>query len=320
MKFLIDAHHGLGDVIKLIPMIDNVRSFFPDAIIDVLILSDDRNELLRYSGIVNNTYIIDGQKSSFFHLLNTVLSIRKVFYDVGLIAPMAAGRKMYLFFKLCRCKHIIAPTKESRDSNELIQSLSLIEQLGLQPHYETPLLCKRNPGSIKKNRIGICMSGKNDKSNGRYSNDKRKVSDSVLIETANMLVSHGYEVILFGGPEEELCVKALSDDIDFRVENRINELSIPETIEYMNTCDLIISGECGMAHMADASGTQTLIYQTVSDMDVVGPFSTRVHRLTANLPCQYCLRTPEFEACKSEECVRYITAGRIVNEVKSIVG
>ena len=123
--------------------------------------------------------------------------------------------------------------------------------------------------------------------------------------------------MLIGGKDEAESVDYLNKKslIDKRMVIHVNDSDIIQTLKNMSLCDVVLSAECGFAHMADAVGAKTVVYKTVTDTEVFGPFSKIIFAISANISCKYCLGTERYNTCKTEECVSFFSSDMLVKEI-----
>lgn len=113
-------------------------------------------------------------------------------------------------------------------------------------------------------------------------------------KVANTLVEKGYQVWLFGSPNDKATTGTLVnlvDDInkDF-VFNLAGESSLVEAIDLLSYCRTVISNDSGALHIAAAVGCSVIgIYGSTSP-DYTPPLSDKVAILSTDIECRPCFK------------------------------
>lgn len=101
--------------------------------------------------------------------------------------------------------------------------------------------------------------------------------------------------------------------------NFISKTTIIECAALINECDLIIGGDTGMLHIADALGKNTLTIFGPTNPKLVGPYSEKSNNITLNIDCQYCYGTDKLFECTNRKCLNNITVEHIYDTVLEIL-
>ena len=143
MKFLIIQTAFIGDVVLATPLIEKLKSFYPDAAVDFLLRKGNESLLENYPGL-RRVLILDKKRAKYRHLLSMIREIRKERYDyvinvqrfmaTGILTVMSGAKitigfdknPMSAFFSK-RIPHTISA--DDQGIHEVIRNLTLIHDL-----------------------------------------------------------------------------------------------------------------------------------------------------------------------------------------------
>jgi len=151
------------------------------------------------------------------------------------------------------------------------------------------------PLEKKKGKIGICNGVR-----GKEYALRQYPHFSELVD----LLSESYELRSFGSPNEY---------IDGTIDLTNSTYNFTKTFSDMRECDYIIGSDCGMMHLAERSGTNTiwLFGPTVSNR--VGPTHGKILRF--NVDCGPCTHKENYFSCNDNICLSNISPNSIATIV-----
>lgn len=348
-KILIEIHHGLGDVVQVIPLINNIRKNFTNAKISVIVASKVHAEILDCTGLVDNYYFLDIRKMKVREIIKFILEIRKEKYDIGFLSPISNKRLGAILLYILGCKDRVGEVSktdkklliknnitvdEDTSLHKIDRNLNLLKAIGINIYdskpfmritkgYELNAKNKLKDFDKKKELIGICI-GTNPvhkkKGFNRIPYEAKKWSLQNYIKLIEELTKD-YNVILLGGKKEEQEIKEYEEKLknNINVINFISRTTIIESAALLNECDLIIGGDTGMLHIADALGRNTLTIFGPTNPKLVGPYSEKSNNMTLNIDCQYCYGTDKLFECTDRKCLKDITVECIYNKTLEIL-
>lgn len=95
-------------------------------------------------------------------------------------------------------------------------------------------------------------------------------------------------------------------------------LSLKETAELIAAAGAVVANDSGLAHLAAAVGTPTIMLFGPTPDQTLGQLPPNVTVLRAGLDCEPCWFNHRFSACASRiDCLRQITVERVVEAVKA---
>ena len=111
--------------------------------------------------------------------------------------------------------------------------------------------------------------------------------------------------ILGGKPDQKLG-EIIAQAAPERCLNLCGETSLPEMIEWVRLCDLLVTNDTGPMHVAAALGKPLIALFGPTEPRRTGPYGQLNHVLRLDLPCSPCLSSRcHFQ--KPEECLRALS-------------
>jgi Glycosyltransferase family 9 (heptosyltransferase) len=99
----------------------------------------------------------------------------------------------------------------------------------------------------------------------------------------------------------------------------VDRLSLRETAELMASAGLVVGNDCGLAHVAAAAGTPTLMIFGPTDERVLGALPGHVRVLRRGLPCEPCWSRQRLAECGGAiDCLAGIEVGRVEEAVREM--
>ncbi len=113
-------------------------------------------------------------------------------------------------------------------------------------------------------------------------------------EVADRLVEKGYQIWLFGSPNDKAITNTLLELVDNTTKefvfNLAGESSLVEAIDLLSYCNTVISNDSGALHIAAAVGCSVIgIYGSTSP-DYTPPLSDKVAILNTDIECRPCFK------------------------------
>ncbi len=136
-------------------------------------------------------------------------------------------------------------------------------------------------------------------------------------EAAQMLIDHGYQIWLFGGPgdiktNDEICSKTTTQD-SIKIKNFAGKTTLPEAVALMHHVDAVLSNDSGLMHIACALDKKTfVIYGSTSDK-FTPPLHAKAKTLYLDgLECRPCFK----RECPlvHMDCLNKLTPEKVVKE------
>jgi len=316
-KILILSIPGIGNTIMITPMIKLIYERIPNAKIVVLVTLTGSKEILEICPFVDEVISVDGRM---FHKvidkLKVILNLRSRKFDVCITAFPANDIRYniltWLIGAKCKIGHSY-PTKRlrtlpnlldiripmSKSRHDIMQNLDLLKPLGIsvdnndiemkiwvdsddidkakQFFYEHKIVSDdivigMHPGSSEKRKMIY----------KRWPKEKfAALGENILKEYPKV------KILLFGGPEEEM----LKREIAIMMKEKpiiVSDMSMREVTVIIERCNLFISNDSGLMHVACAMKAPTVAIFGPTDPVATAPLGDGHIVVKNDLPCQPC--------------------------------
>lgn len=330
-KILIIRLSSIGDIILTTELIRLVRKRFPDAVIDFLIQKEYK-ELLQYNNRINN--IIEYDKKLTLNELNTnrKAQLKNEKYDLvidlhnnvrtrhwrrGIYKHLVKVRK-YRLEKLALV-HInnsfnSMPHVTDRYYNSISELGIEKDNRGLEVWLENESAYKANENNTLNYQIGIAPGAK-------HFTKMYPIEKIILLFEKLLLIYPNYKFKIFGIAED----KPLSDEITKlggdRVKSFCGELSLLETAKEIDACDMLISNDSGLMHLAAARKVPTLAFfgSTVPQFGFT-PYGNRAEIVEVDLGCRPCTHIGRDKCPKGHfDCMNLIENDIVLEKIERIL-
>lgn len=298
-KILIIRLSSIGDIILTTELIRLIRKRFPDATIDFLIQKEYK-ELLRFNSRINNIIEYDKKLS-----LNEINDARNEYlkgekYDLvvdlhnnvrtrhwrrGIYKNLVKVRK-YRLEKLALV-HInnsfnSMPHVTDRYYNVVSQLGIEKDNRGLEVWLEDENAYKAVENSTANKVIGIAPGAKHFTK--MYPKEK-----IILLFEKLMVIYPNYKFKIFGIDEDKPLAEKFIKLNKTAVSDFCGELTLLETAKELDSCDVLISNDSGLMHLAAARKVPSLaIFGSTVPQFGFTPYGNRSEIVEIDLDCRPC--------------------------------
>ena len=138
-----------------------------------------------------------------------------------------------------------------------------------------------------------------------------------FVEVGRMLADTNSAIVLIAGSAEAALCKALASHIGAHAQSFAGELSLPESIELLRRCRLLICVDSGVQHLAAAVGTPCISLFSFWQMrGKWQPYGSRNVVLQKWVPCHTCL----LETCPNDNrCMKAIGVEEVVQHTEQML-
>ncbi len=352
-KILIIRFSSLGDIILTTPLLKILKQDFPESEIDYC-TKKSYADIIRYNPAINKVLeVSDDMDFAELSLLKSIL--RKSKYD--LILDLHNNlRTFYLKFFLRFSSKILVFKKYSFRKFLLVNfKINIMKDL-------TPIMNRY----IKVLHSIVKTETMDNIKPGIFTNDYAKEEAEKLIsnlkipqksklicivpsskhftktypaenfaELINKFNKDEYSFLLIGKGNDEVSIKKIKSLTGENVYDLCDKLTLLELTEVMKKCDLVISGDTGPMHIAEATGTP-LIMMAGSSVKEFGFFPSKTSPPTPlllqrrgenntilevdGLKCRPCSHIGRESCPKGHfKCMKNITADMVYREVLKII-
>ncbi len=347
MKILIIALPGIGDALMFTPALIKLREIYPDAQIDALVMYKGAKDLYERLEEVSNVIYFDFLNSNPLKALFFVLSLRGK-YDVSFnIYP--SNRKEYniISFLIGASKRLAVEylhvdkkelgflnnlrIKEDEDSHNVEENVKLVELLSGQkieeiPPLKFPLTDEDIAEAVKFLEsagvgyedfvVGFHPGGSTLKNhiNKRWSPLNFSSLGKKLITEKNA------KVLIFGGPEETQLKSKVHAGINSDRAIIVNTPSVSSAAAVIRRCNLFISNDSGLMHIAAALQIPTVAIEGPINVKKSGPWKNKHKIASLNLDCSPCFYySPKPLTCTRKDekfkCLRELKPAQVFKTV-----
>jgi lipopolysaccharide heptosyltransferase II len=309
---------GIGDAVLLIPMIDAVKSAYPDAVIDIL--AEKRNSaIFRLSSHVRNVFHYD-RPAELFRALRTaydvVIDTEQWHRLSAVIARMTRAPVLIGFATNERSRLFTHRAAYSQDDYETESFFRLLEPLGIEPsEVSRPFLAV--PG--KATERGDTLLGEFTERAfvtifPGASIPERQWGADKFGKVAEMLAALGVAVVVVGGGDDkgqgEVIVAGGAGL------NLAGRTSLSETAAVIRKSALLLSGDSGVLHIAVGLGVPTVSLFGPGRARKWAPRGERHMVINKGLPCSPCTTFGTTPPCPvAAQCMNDITVDEVFNAV-----
>ena len=311
MKYLIEIHHGIGDVVQITGVVDSIRQTDPQAYIALILNKNAYSALFQDDVRIQQIYRIDLRGQSKGEILKTVLALRKERFDYFILSPISNHKASCALAMMIGAKHSygeqLGPLAKyshkyvaiaRTDEHIVKRNFNVLAGLGDAFKESLPRLCCRSPLPVEvpKHSIGLCIGTSIPQKTWPLEN---------YIQVAKYFSAKGYNIVLLGGKAEALRYQE-ANGVHNQWINFLGELSLTGSAVATGACDLVLGGDTGVMHMAAAMGVPTLTLFSCTNPQYHAPYSTQSFYYNVDLPCQFCYATEQMRKCIKHRCLEEI--------------
>lgn len=337
-KILIIRLSSIGDVLLTTPVIRLLRKKFPGSKIDFVVKKQFAPVLADHPQ-VDRLYIFDkhAESSSLRALKKEIRqqqydlivdlhnNIRSKFLAIGSHAKMILcyrkgiiPRLLYVKFKLKLSKQIVPAYQKYINSLKIYGIKDDYQGLDFYVHPEVERQVRQKYRDFwqedKHSIIGIVP--------GAQHPTKRWTSEG-FSSVINYLVEKGkYQIILFGNQHDRNIAATFDIPASPKILNSIGELSLREAGALMNCCDLVITNDSGLMHLATALKKKVIaIFGSTTEELGFFPYLTE-HIVIQNnsLTCRPCSHIGRKKCPKRHfKCMKDISAQHVIDAIETIL-
>lgn len=345
MKILIEAMHGLGDTVCMLPTIKAIKLKYPNARLTILVKYNINKQIIEISKIKYSELIsLNAYSKNIFSTIEKLCYLRKQRFDLAVCCANTPVRKARIFMRLINPKKVLGIQFEKGisfddlndkyhfvDANFMaIESIVDKDKKCIQPKLyfdkqteeKMKQLIEKLTGKII---IGLCI-GDADVS---YRN-KLLRTDPVftrgwginnMIALIEKLIENGYGVVLLGGRLEERLIKFIPERIlnSSNLVNLVNKTTLKESMALVTLCNIVVGVDTGMMHIADALGVKTISIFGPTNPKTHGAYSKRARFVEFETECKYCYGSNMYINCKERKCLKNISVIEVFESIHRLI-
>jgi lipopolysaccharide heptosyltransferase II len=340
LKILILKPSSLGDVIQALPVLRLLKLHFPageifwwlDSALAPLLEGDPD-----LAGIVRFERQRWGRPPHWPEMLRSILWLREQNFDLvidlqclarsGAFAWLANGTFLAGLDEVregARGFYDLAVPRKGFHTHAVDWYLSVLPPLGVPVHknfnwlpgrpavaaeIKRKWLGENSPSAIRHSQLILLQPG------ARWDNKRWPVEN--FSELVRLIAQQfpGAHFAILGSGEDRPLGKIISRDAPERRLNLCGETSLPEMIEWVRLCDLMITNDTGPMHVAAALGKPLVALFGPTEPRRTGPYGQLENVLRIELPCSPCLKS--FCTWKNpNECLNAVSPATVFARVQ----
>ena len=339
MKILVRGTNWIGDAVMSIPALRELRRIFPDAHITLHIRSSAEG-LFRDAAFIDELVTFEKNRCKIKDVYDNSQFLRDDGFDLAVLLPNSFESALTSF--LTRIPRRIGYNKDVRGllltdpiavpewknrKHEVFYYLNLIAEterrlLGRDtlsaafPVTTLEISAERKREARKqlasfgidpgKTKIALGVGSTNSRAKRWPAENYAKLSDLLQTEMdAN--------VILVGSKEDR---KVAADVVGLSRKPPLNltgKTDLAEIVAILSQVDLLISNDMGLAHIAPAAGTQTIVIFGPTNPETTRPFSENAEIIRKDVECSPCM----LRDCPIDHrCMTWITVDEVFEAAK----
>lgn len=325
-KILIFNNQGIGDLVHMLPLLEQVRLNFPESFVTIILRTNEQKQLLR-QGLVNEILLLEELDTQ------TINRIRTDRYDLGILNVITNKIKGYIYLKYilgCRCvlsefyyagknrRHIWV--KKDDSIHRVERNARLAEALCGEYKIIYPKFDQVPINNDKKNRlIGICV-GVNETSFDycfrRYKKSMKQWPIESIVSLLNILVKNNYVPVLMGGLKEKNISDAIDDSIKRECIDLIGKTDMALTIGWLCQCEVVVGSDTGILHLASALKRKTIGLYGPTPPNQFRPYGNTGDYIETDCQCRYCYgNSRRMYKCRENVCMKAISPEMVANKI-----
>ena len=303
MKILVRLPNWLGDVVMSAVFVEQLKTIYPDDVIDVII-KKELVDVVELFPSVRNIFPFSKKENSgpigaysFGKIISQKENYNLFFclpesFSSALMGIATGAKKRVGFSKEFRSFLLSHSYKRQTNIHRVEQYNFLLER-----YFDKKL----NPNEIKLKNSGADISHLLDLTNGKKKiilnfnseADSRRMPLDKAVSISDKLLSEIDAEYIFIGTERE---KSFAEEIIKRqtssaqIKNLCGKTSLKELAAVFQNANLVVTTDSGPAHLANALGTKTIVFFGAGDDAITSPYNkTNLHIYRSDAWCQRCV-------------------------------
>jgi len=334
MKIVVRGTNWIGDAVMTVPALRAIRRSFPDAHI-ALHTRSWAEDIFRDADFIDEIISYDEDGTALKNAVTQGRALREKGFDIAIL--LTNSFESALAAKLARIPKRYGYSREARrilltdavtvpgwknNKHEVFYYLNLAAEvekrlLGSiaaandEPLIDISISEKRRHGARSRLKgFGVDLSRKTVALGVGSTNSRAKRWPTESYARLNDRIQEelGANIILVGSADE----KDVSDRVAAMAEQKpivlTGKTKLDEAVAILSEVDLLVSNDMGLAHIAPAVGTKTLVIFGPTDPKTTAPFSPRSEIIRKEVECSPCM----LRDCPIDHrCMRRITVDEV---------
>ncbi len=313
---------GIGDAVLLVPAIQALQEFYPEAVIDVL--AERRNaKVFDLVPVVNRVFTYD-RPADFLAVMSAHYDIvvdTEQWHRLSAVFVRFVKAPFKLGYATNERKKLFTHTVEySHETYEVASFLKLLSVLnpGINTESKKFLTVPDAARESIDKRLAECLSGRFVALFPGASIPERRWGWEKFRALARGLAEINIPVVVVGGQEDH----AAGNEIIYGLNgaNFAGKTSLAESAAIVERAALLVSGDSGVLHVGVGLGKPTVSLFGSGIAAKWAPFGDSHIVINKNLPCSPCTKFGYTPPCPiGTQCLREITVDEVLNAVMLLI-
>ncbi len=348
MRVLFITLSGLGDTLMHVPMMEILKAKMPDAETHALTKFIGSKEVLEGNPALDKVMHFDFEREGVFGTLKFVSKLRN-YYDVTITCYPAnrihynlfqflMGGKIrlahsYRHWNILNCWFLNHTIMEDDNLHNVDENIRLLKFLGInydnsdKKYVPKIYLSEENKQFarkyVEKLRNGKLLIGMHTWSTEFKNMHKKCWGQEKFAKLIDLLYEELNAItLIFEGPNDKKAVEFIMEKTRHKP-HVVRDLKIKDMAAIIQQCDLFITNDSGIMHVAEAVGAPLCVIFGPTNPAWSGPYAGKFKIIRKNLRCMPCFRySPEPLKCKvygDFRCLKDLEVDYVFEEVKNFL-
>lgn len=351
MKILILALSGIGDALMFSPSLNLLRSSFPKAQIDMLVMFKGAKDIYQNNPNLSNLIHYDFLKEGPVKSFRFVMSLRKK-YDVTInvypsnrreynIISFLVGAKKRFAVKYKRMNfqnlnwlnnYLVDENDETHNVETNVRMIEKLLNYNIENIPSMEIFFNSDEEEFAKGYLSNLNISENDFVIGIHpgcatlkNHIKRRWEPEKFAALSKLLLSeYGSKILLFGGPEEKELKNQILQSINSNFVYSVETKTLLQSSAIMKRCNLFITNDSALMHIASALKLNVIALIGPTNRNYIHPWKTNYKIISLNLECSPCFfYSPKPLTCSRDDvkfkCIKELSVTYVMSSIKSFI-
>jgi heptosyltransferase-2 len=303
-KILVVMLGGIGDLILFVPALRALRKHLPGRTITLLSGEPGIARILDNEGLIDDVVVHDRRLAQgIFQRIKLVADMRARKFDLAVVSSATNafkgglltclmgiprrvgeninGRGLFYSLKVDYAKG----THETDGAGRLLKAMDVpfeetLPRLMITPEEDIAISRFLTGKGIRSSDLLIGLHA----GSGYRQTHKRWPKERFVHLADRLVEKYHAKVLLTGGPQEVELTAAMAQGMHVSPLNTAGQMTLRQTAAVIAKCDLFISNDSGLAHIAAAVGTEVIVLFGKTDLGRIAPRGGHVHIIRKDAP------------------------------------
>jgi len=327
-RILVIRPGGMGDMLMLLPAIKAAAALHPRLEIDIVCEKRNR-DVLKLAGLEKHALLYDARPLALLRRLRTMRYDAAIdteqFHNSSAVLALLSGAPVRVGFRINPARlHLYTHLVDYEvDGYEADQFLRLFTAAGIRisapPRHGSlaGISLPDDPGPVLRPPSGRPLIALGPGAADSY----KQWGAGNFAKLARRLLEGGYAPVLVGGRTDRrssrLIVSLLGNPDT--ISDATGVVSLARTAAILKRCELFIGCDSGLAHLAAALGTRTVVIFGPSDARKWAAPDERHAVIRRGLPCTPCAIFGYRKWCRAVPCMRTVGVEEVHSAAKALL-